>query len=123
MPKKVMVVEDSQAMRGLIASLVGDLDDVEVVEVASGYEALKVLPREPADLIVMDINMPDINGLELLSFVRKSPAFKDIPVVMVTTEASKEDRKRGMALGANAYLTKPFDPDDLQETVRSLLGI
>ncbi|MCK5689896.1 response regulator [Myxococcota bacterium] len=123
MPKKVMVVEDSQAMRGLIASLVGDLDDVEVVEVASGYEALKVLPRESADLIVMDINMPDINGLELLSFVRKSPAFKNIPVVMVTTEASKEDRKRGMALGANAYLTKPFDPDDLQETVRSLLGI
>jgi len=119
--KKVMVVEDSPAMRGLIASILSQVDGLEVVEAENGYDALRRLPREAADLIIMDINMPDINGLELLSFVRKSPNYADVPVVIVTTEGSEQDRKRAQALGANAYVTKPFDPDDLLTTVRGLL--
>ena len=120
---KLMIVEDSAAMRGLIAAVLSDLEDLEIIEVSNGFEALKRLPREQVDLIVMDINMPDINGLELLAFVRKNPAYEKTPVVMVTTEGREEDRNRGMALGANAYLTKPFEPAELLKISRKLLGL
>lgn len=119
---KVMVVEDSAAMRGLIASILSQIEDAEIIEVSGGFEALKRLPREAVDLIVVDINMPDINGLELLAFVRKSPSYAETPVLIVTTEGGEEDRKRGMALGANGYLVKPFEPDELLATARRLLS-
>ena len=120
--RKVLVVEDSSAMRGLIASIVEQVEDCEVVEVGSGFDALRQLPRESFSLIVTDINMPDINGLELLSFIRKNPAYVDTPVLIVSTESSERDRAKGLALGANAYLTKPFAPEELRATVLRLLG-
>src|SRR6476659_2987615 len=101
---KVLVVEDSSAMRGLIASIVDQISGCEVVEVASGYEALRSLPRESFQLIITDINMPDINGLELISFIRKNPAHLKTPVLIVSSESSERDREKGLALGANAYL-------------------
>lgn len=119
--KKILIVEDSPAMRGLIASIIDEVGDCEVVEVSNGFEALRQLPRERFALIITDINMPDINGLELLSFVRKSPQSADTPVIIVTTESSETDRDRGMALGANAYLTKPFEPESLVSMVKELL--
>lgn len=121
--KKIMVVEDSPAMRGLIASILGQLEQVEVVEAENGYDALRRLPREAVDLIIMDINMPDINGLELLSFVRKNANLAAVPVIIVTTEASEQDRKRAQALGANSYVTKPFKPEQLLAVARDLLGV
>ncbi len=120
--RKVLVVEDSSAMRGLIASIVEQVEDCEVVEVGSGFDALRQLPRETFSLIVTDINMPDINGLELLSFIRKNPAYVQTPVLIVSTESSERDRAKGLALGANAYLTKPFAPEELRATVLRLLG-
>jgi len=120
---KLMVVDDSGAMRNLIASILGDLDDVEIVEAASGFDALKRLTREHMNLLILDINMPGINGLELLSFVRKNPALAETRVLIVTTEASDEDRRRAMALGANDYVTKPFQPQELLATVRRLLEL
>ncbi len=120
--RKVLVVEDSSAMRGLIASIVEQVEGCEVVEVGSGFDALRQLPRETFSLIVTDINMPDINGLELLSFIRKNPAYIQTPVLIVSTESSERDRAKGLALGANAYLTKPFAPEELRATVLRLLG-
>ncbi|MBN1959626.1 MAG: response regulator [Deltaproteobacteria bacterium] len=120
--RKVLVVEDSSAMRGLIASIVDQVDDCEVVEVAGGFDALRQLPRERFALIITDINMPDINGLELLSFIRKNPNYTQTPVLIVSTESSERDRAKGLALGANAYITKPFIPDDLKAAVLRLLG-
>ena len=120
--KKIMVVEDSPAMRGLIASILGQIEDIEVIEAENGYDALRRLPREAVDLIITDINMPDINGLELLSFVRKSPSLAQTPVIIVTTEASEQDRKRAQALGANSYVTKPFKPEQLLAAAQQLLG-
>jgi len=120
--RKVLVVEDSSAMRGLIASIVEQVEDCEVVEVSSGFDALRQLPRETFSLIITDINMPDINGLELLSFVRKNPAYVKTPVLIVSTESSERDRAKGLALGANAYLTKPFAPEELRASVLRLLG-
>jgi two-component system chemotaxis response regulator CheY len=120
--RKVLVVEDSPAMRGLIASIVDDIEGCEVVEAANGFEALRRLPRDQFALIITDINMPDINGLELLSFIRKGATTLATPVLIVSSEGSEKDRDRGMALGANAYLTKPFVPEELATTVRKLLN-
>ncbi len=118
---KVMVVEDSAAMRGLIASVLGQITGCEVLEVSTGFEALRQLPRSAVDLIVTDINMPDINGLELLAFVRRSPALAKVPVLVVTSESSDRDKEKALALGANAYLVKPFDAEGLLDAVRGLL--
>jgi two-component system chemotaxis response regulator CheY len=108
-------------MRSLIASTLEELEDYEITEASSGFEALKILPGREFDLIITDINMPDINGLELVNFVKKHPTYKETPLIIVTTEKSAEDRKRGMALGADTYITKPFEADDLQDAVTKLL--
>jgi len=118
----VLIVEDSPTMRALlVAALEGLPRPVKVTEVASGFEALRRLPQQRFDLIVTDINMPDINGLELASFLRRNPAYARVPLVIVSTEGSARDRDKGIALGADAYLVKPFDPADLQRIVEDLL--
>jgi two-component system chemotaxis response regulator CheY len=108
-------------MRSLIASTLEDMGDYDITEASNGFEALKILPGHPFDLIITDINMPDINGLELVNFVKKHPTYKDTPLIIVTTEKAEEDRKKGMALGADDYITKPFSPDALQNSVKKLL--
>ena len=80
-----------------------------MVEAGNGFEALKTLPTRRFDLIITDINMPDINGLELIGFVKSNPAYRDIPLIIVSTEKTEEDKKRGLALGAAGYVVKPFN--------------
>jgi two-component system chemotaxis response regulator CheY len=121
--QRILIVEDSATMRSLLASALTDLGtSVEITEAASGFEALRLLPREPFDLILTDINMPDINGLELLSFVKGNSAYRDIPLIIVSTEGSERDREKGLELGADAYLVKPFEPDALRRVVSELLS-
>ena len=118
----ILIVEDSPTMRALLTTALEDLDiPVKVTEAESGFDALRQLPRESYDLIVTDINMPDINGLELVSFVRNNAAYRGIPLVIVSTEGSERDRDKGVGLGADAYLVKPFEPDELKTVVRELL--
>ncbi|GMU03590.1 response regulator [Corallococcus caeni] len=118
---KVLIVEDSKVSREHIAATVEAVDGVEAVTTASGFEALKLLPRQRFDLIITDINMPDINGLELINFVKKNPNYRDVPLIIVTTEGREQDRSRGMALGAAGYLVKPFQPEDLEALLRRFL--
>jgi two-component system chemotaxis response regulator CheY len=118
----ILIVEDSPTMRALLTTALEDLDiPVKVTEAESGFDALRQLPRESYDLIVTDINMRDINGLELVSFVRNNAAYRGIPLVIVSTEGSERDRDKGVGLGADAYLVKPFEPDELKVVVRELL--
>jgi len=120
--QSVLVVEDSTTMRSLIASTLEEMDvPVKITEAPSGFEALRLLPRERYDLIVTDINMPDINGLELVSFVKGNQAYRSIPLIIISTESSDRDRQKGLSLGADAYLVKPFDPNDLLQIARDLL--
>jgi two-component system, chemotaxis family, chemotaxis protein CheY len=120
--QRILIVEDSPTMRAMLVSALEALDrPVKVTEVASGFEALRELPRVAYDLILTDINMPDINGLELVSFVKNNAAFRSIPLVIVSTEGSERDRDKGMSLGADAYLVKPFDPEALQQIAHDLL--
>ena len=119
---RILIVEDSPTMRSLLTSSLEELDGaVKITEVASGFEALRQLPRETYDLVVTDINMPDINGLELISFVKGNEVYRGIPLIIVSTEGSDRDREKGLALGADAYLVKPFEPDALRDTARLLL--
>ena len=121
--KRILIVEDSPTMRALLVSALEDLEGpLKVSEVESGFEALRQLPREPYDLILTDINMPDINGLELVSFVKTNAAYRLIPLIIVSTEGSERDRDKGMSLGADAYLVKPFDAEDLRQIALELLS-
>ena len=121
MGRTIMVVDDSSTTRSLIASHLSESGDYDIVEAASGFEALKILPTRKVDLIITDINMPDINGLELISFVRENPIYRHIPTIIITTEDSEEDRKRGMELGAREYVVKPFTTDEIREAVGRVL--
>ncbi len=121
--KKVMIVDDSSAMRAFIISSLEELGNFTFFEAKTGFEALRELPRGELSLIISDINMPDINGLELLSFVKKSELYKNIPVLMISTETKEEDLKRAMSMGASSYLKKPFTAEMLKEQVKKLLGL
>ena len=122
MQKKILVAEDSPTMRYLIASTIAALGDFAVIEAGNGFEALRILPQEKVDLVITDINMPDINGLELVSFIRQSPNYRTTPLFIISTEGSARDREKGMSLGADAYLVKPFAPEELQSLIRQYLG-
>ena len=121
--KTILIVEDSATTRALIRAVIDEIGEFETSEASSGFEALKMLPQQEYDLIITDINMPDINGLELISFVRNNPRFTHLPIVIVSTERSEEDKKRGMALGASAYVTKPFKSFELQEIIKKTIGV
>ncbi|HUJ18446.1 MAG TPA: response regulator [Nitrospirota bacterium] len=120
--RNVLIVEDSKAIRSMMRVSLEEAGGFFVVEAANGFEALKALPSRRFDLIVTDINMPDINGLELIGFVRSNPAYREIPLIIVSTEKSDEDKKRGLALGASSYVIKPFTKEDLMSAVRGALG-
>ena len=122
MGKKILIAEDSSTMRSLIGSTIAAMGDYDVVEAANGFEALRILPREMVDLVITDINMPDINGLELISFIRSNVNYKSLPLIIISTEGSEKDRQKGLNLGADAYLVKPFVPEDLQNLIRKFLG-
>ncbi len=119
---KILIVEDSQSTRSMIRSIIEDMgEEYTVYEAENGYEALKILPTEEFNIVVTDINMPDINGLELINFLRTTPRYKDTPVIIVSTERTEKDIQRGLALGAEAYITKPFKPEEIEETINRVL--
>jgi len=120
--KNILIVEDSKAIRSMIRVSLEEFGGFYVIEAGSGFEALKTLPTRRFDLIITDINMPDINGLELIGFVKSNPSYRDIPLVIVSTEKTEEDVKRGLALGAVDYVVKPFTKADLMAAVGKVLG-
>ena len=121
MNKKVLVIEDSSTMRSLIVATVEDLSGFETVEVKNGIEALKILPTQKFDLIITDINMPNINGLEVVSFVKSHPQYQAIPLIIVSTEQGEKEIQKGLSLGASDYLTKPFHPENLKKVIQRVM--
>ena len=125
--RKFLVVEDSVAARALVRSILEEptfadpLGGCEVTEATSGFDAMRLLPRGPYDLIITDINMADINGLELIHFIRRSEHHRGTPIVIISTLAAERDVERGLALGANAYVAKPFTFEHLRHTCARLL--
>jgi two-component system chemotaxis response regulator CheY len=117
---RVLIIDDSSATRAYVRAALEEMADMQVTEAASGFDALRILPRERFDLLLVDINMPNINGLELISFIRRSETHRDTPLLIISTEASERDRARAMTLGANGYLPKPFTAEALAAAVKSI---
>jgi two-component system, chemotaxis family, chemotaxis protein CheY len=124
---RMLIVEDSSAMRTYVrGALEGASDlgfDLEIVEASSGFDALRLLPRNTYDLVITDINMPDINGLELIRFVRQSTHLEAVALLVISTQSSERDRARSLALGADEFLAKPFAPEQLVSAVHKCLGV
>ncbi|MHB8844914.1 MAG: response regulator [Nitrospirota bacterium] len=117
-----LVVEDSPTMRQLITFALKRIPGSRIVEANDGIDALKKLSTQKFDIILTDINMPIMDGLKLVSMVRNDPVHKAIPIVIITTEGADEDRKRGLALGANAYIAKPIQTADLLSVVNEIIS-
>lgn len=119
--QRVLVVDDSPTMRAFVVAAL-ESDGFDVTAAKSGFEALKILPGAPFHLIVTDVNMPDINGLELVRFVRQSQTHRNTPLIIISTDGRDKDRDRGMHLGASAYLVKPFTPEALLTLARKIMA-
>jgi len=116
-----LVIEDSPTMRQLIRFALNRIPGAEVIEASDGVDGLKKLSSFEVDLILTEINMPIMDGLKLVNLVRSNDSYKNIPIVIITTEGAKEDKERAMALGADAYITKPIQSGILLSTVQELL--
>lgn len=120
---KVLIVEDSPTMRQLIVFALKRLRGMQIVEANDGVDGLKKISSETFDLIFTDINMPIMDGLKLVSLVRNDANYKDIPIVIITTEGASEDRERALALGANEYITKPIQTTKILDAAKRLLNL
>ncbi len=119
--RTILVVDDSATMRRMLVATLRSMGDVRFEEAGSGLEAIERLAVGVVDLVVLDLNMPDMHGLEVLRFVRTHPSFADLPVVILTTRGDGESRQSALREGATLYLTKPFSPDTLVPEVSRLL--
>jgi two-component system chemotaxis response regulator CheY len=120
--KQVLVVDDSKVMRDMITACLRPEAALAFTHAASGLEAIEKLSLRPYDLVVLDLNMPDIGGIEVLEFVRGQDQLKKLPIMVVTTRGDEGSRDRALAAGANRFLTKPFAPEVILAEARALLG-
>ena len=118
-----LVVEDSPMMRQLLVFALARIKALTVTEAEDGVDGLRKLAGNRFDLVITDINMPIMDGLKLVKVVRSNPSTEGLPIIIITTEGAEEDRKRGLALGANAYITKPIQAQQVISLVREILSL
>jgi two-component system, chemotaxis family, chemotaxis protein CheY len=118
-----LIVEDSPTMRQLISFALKRVRGIRIVEANDGVDGLKKLSTDRFDIIFTDINMPVMDGLKLISLVREDSNYRQVPIVVITTEGAQEDRERALALGANDYITKPIQPNRILDVTKALLRI
>ena len=119
--KNLLVVDDSATTRMLISLTLKKSPKYRIVEASNGAEAVEKMSSQDIDIVLTDINMPKMGGLELIAHIRKSKSNQRVPIVVITTEGEEEARDRGLELGADAYLSKPISGAALQDTVKKLL--
>ncbi len=119
--RRILIVEDSPTMRQLLVFALRRLKNVEVVEAQDGMDGLRKVSSDSFDLALIDINMPVMDGLKLISLMRGEDSLKHIPIVVITTEGGSDDRARALNLGANEYLTKPIKANRVLEVAQALL--
>jgi len=121
---KLLVVDDSSTMRRIIKNTLGRLGHKNILEGADGVEGWTELDANPdVDMLITDWNMPEMNGLELVIKVRADARFKDLPIIMVTTEGGKAEVITALKAGVNNYIVKPFTPQVLKEKLGAVMGI
>ncbi len=123
-PARVLIVDDSSVMRKIVGRSLrqAGLEVQEIFEAANGSEALTVVKGKPLDLILSDINMPVMDGLEFVKQLRGIEAAQKIPVIMITTEAGEAHVVQALSSGASGYIRKPFTPEQIKERIIPLLG-
>lgn len=120
--KKILIVEDDQHIRKLLNILIRK-DDVEIDEAVEGNEALEKLRANRYDLVILDIMMPNVDGFSILKDLRERPETATLPVIVVTAKTEDKDLMKGYSMGANYYITKPFEPQDLIHSIELILKI
>jgi DNA-binding response OmpR family regulator len=118
---RILVADDEPALLRLLEFVLGRRGFI-IQGVTNGNAAVEVLKAESPDLVILDVMMPGLDGYEVLTFIRETPRLEGLPVVMLTARAQLDDIQRGLTLGADAYLAKPFDPEELLSVVESLLS-
>ncbi len=119
----IITVDDSSTMRRIIKNTLQKLGFETILEAGNGVEALEVMSKNKVDMVVTDWNMPEMDGLTFVKAVRAKEEYKDLPILMITTEAAKEDILTALRSGVNNYVVKPFTPETLQEKVFKLLDL
>jgi two-component system, chemotaxis family, chemotaxis protein CheY len=118
---RILIVEDSPTMRQLLVFALKRLKDVDIIEAQDGMDGLRKVSSDHFDLALIDINMPVMDGLKLISLIRGEDNLREMPIIVITTEGAQEDRERAIALGANEYLTKPIQANKVLRVAQSLL--
>lgn len=119
--RELLVVDDSKVMREMIVACLRGRGDLAFTHGSSGLEAIEQLSLKAFDLVVLDLNMPDIGGIEVVEFVRGQDRLKSLPILIVTTRGDEVSRTRALAAGASGFMTKPFTPDAILGQVDALL--
>ena len=125
MSKKLLICDDEPYIRMLLEQTLEDLEDedVEIFVACNGQEGYDLIVQERPQLVFLDVMMPKMSGFEVCSKVKQQPELKDIHIVLLTAKGQEADKEKGLSLGANEYITKPFDPDNLYDYACEQLGI
>lgn len=118
---KIMIVDDSKSMRQMVTFTLESAGH-EVIEASDGNEALELAKQEAVDLVMTDVNMPNMDGVSLVKFLREMDEYNSVPILMLTTESDSEKKMEGRDAGATGWLIKPFHPDKLVDTIYKVLG-
>jgi two-component system chemotaxis response regulator CheY len=119
----ILVVDDSKIMREMLMACLRGLEGMSFDQAASGLEAIERISLCRFDLVLLDLNMPDIGGIEVVEFVRGQDRLRSLPILVVTTRGDETSRERALGAGANRLMTKPFTPESIVAAVRELLGL
>ena len=119
---EILVVDDSRVMRDMVVACLRALPGASFTHAASGLEAIERLSLAHFDVVVLDLNMPDIGGIEVVEFIRSQDRLRALPIIIVTTRGDDESRARALEAGASRFMTKPFTPDAILAEVTALLA-
>ncbi len=119
---EVLVVDDSKVMREMVIACLRGREGLSFTQAGSGLEAIERLSLRPFDLVILDLNMPDIGGVEVIEFVRGQDEMRTLPILVLTTRGDEGSRERVLTAGASRYMTKPFAPEVISAEVEALLG-
>lgn len=125
MDKKILIVDDEPHIRALLEQTLEDFEDedVEILTASNGQEGLEIIEEEHPDLVFLDVMMPKMNGFDVCQKVKKELQLDDVYIVMLTAKGQEFDKKKGLEVGTDTYMTKPFDPDVIIEKAEEVLGI
>ena len=125
MSKKILIVDDEPHIRALLEQTLEDFEDndVEIFTAKDGQEGLEIIKDEHPNLVFLDVMMPKMNGLDVCQAVKHELNLQDVYIIMLTAKGQEFDKKKGLESGADTYMTKPFDPDEIIEKASTVLGI